>query len=327
MARLLQMFPIRGARGVGVACAAVALAWSGGALADANVAAAANAFSRAQKAALAGDYATAAELFELADSLAPTPEALRSALGSRRAQGQLASAAAHAEELLVRYSDDPESNQLANDTLTEAKQRYGRQRVSCSPEPCLLLIDGAAAGSDPKPRHIVYLAPGNHSLVAVFGDRRTEPRQVESAVGSDASLSFEAPPARAAVRSAARSSDSGGEPTRDREVAPKAGLSPWFFGVGAGVSVLLGAATIWSGLDTLSAHDDYEKSQTQAGYEHGQELERRTNLLLGATAISTAATITLAIFTDWSGSDSKPSARIGAGAIAGNPALVVRGAF
>src|SRR5687768_599387 len=48
-----------------------------------DVAAAANAFARAQKAELAGDHAAAAELYELADSLAPAPEALRSALKAR----------------------------------------------------------------------------------------------------------------------------------------------------------------------------------------------------------------------------------------------------
>src|ERR1700748_2721708 len=72
---------------------------SGTARAD-DVSGAANAFSRAQKAELSGDFASAAELYELADGLAPAPEALRSALRSRKSAGELDLAAVHAEELL-----------------------------------------------------------------------------------------------------------------------------------------------------------------------------------------------------------------------------------
>src|SRR5690348_3074599 len=65
-----------------------------------DVSAAANAFSRAQKAELGGDHEAAAELYELADSLAPAPEALRSALKARKSAGQLGAAAVLAEALL-----------------------------------------------------------------------------------------------------------------------------------------------------------------------------------------------------------------------------------
>jgi tetratricopeptide (TPR) repeat protein len=327
MAGLLQMRRTSGARIAASLCAAAALSWSSAAFAEQNIAAAANAFSRAQKAALSGDYGMAAELFELADELAPTPEALRSALGARRAQGRLATAASHAEELLRRYPDDAESSKLASDTLGEARDLYGRQQVSCRPEPCLLLVDGAPASAEPKPRHVVYLTPGAHSLVAVFGDRRTPAKSVQSAAGSEHSLSFEAPAVAATSPAPAAG---GGEPMRDREpTSAGGGLSPWFFGIGAGVSVVLGAATIWSGLDTLSAHDDYEKNRTQAGYERGRDLELRTNLLLGATAVAAATTLTFAVLTDWSGSEPKPRARVSAGPalLAGSPALAVHGAF
>src|SRR5215470_8692517 len=74
-----------------------------------DVSGAANAFSRAQKAELSGDFAAAAELYELADGLAPAPEALRSALRSRKSAGQLEAAALHAEELLSRYPNDAKS--------------------------------------------------------------------------------------------------------------------------------------------------------------------------------------------------------------------------
>src|SRR5688572_12759748 len=65
-----------------------------------DVSGAASAYSRGQQADLTGDHATAAELYELANSLAPSPEALRSALRARRNAGQLAIAGGHAETLL-----------------------------------------------------------------------------------------------------------------------------------------------------------------------------------------------------------------------------------
>ena len=318
MARFAHMPNTRGVLLAMLLCALPAAA-------EEDVAGAANAFSRAQRAALAGDYAQAAELFELADSLAPTPEALRSALSARRAQGQLATAAGHAEELLRRYPDDSESRKLASDTLDEAKKKYARQEVSCSPEPCVLLIDGAAAGAEPKAKHVVYLPPGEHELVASFGKRRANPKRVTSVAGGRESSRFEAPPETTPEAPPVVATTSGDtDPGRDRP-PESGGLSPWFFGIGVGVTAVLGGVTIWSGLDTLDKHDAYEQNQTQAGYDEGQRLERRTNILIGATAVAAAATITLAVFTDFGGS--KTEARVGAGAIDGRPALVVQGAF
>jgi hypothetical protein len=73
---------------------------------------------------------------------------------------------------------------------------------------------------------------------------------------------------------------------------------------------VLGALTVWSGLDVQSAYDDYredlrELSQAQADRRvdegHGREL--RTNLLLGATVLGAAGTAVLGlVFVDWSGS-------------------------
>src|SRR5689334_8807843 len=145
---------------------------AGTALAD-DVSGAANAFSRAQKAELSGDFASAAELYELADGLAPAPEALRSALRSRKAAGELDLAAVHAEELLERYPNDAKSTELANATLDEAAKKLMRYEVACQPGACTLLVDGGAAGADAKQKHVLYLAPGHHDVIASFGKNRT----------------------------------------------------------------------------------------------------------------------------------------------------------
>src|SRR5687767_5795002 len=74
-----------------------------------DFAAAADAYSRAQEAELRGDYEQAAQLYALADRIAPTSEALRSAARAAERAGLAATACTHAEALLGRDPDDAES--------------------------------------------------------------------------------------------------------------------------------------------------------------------------------------------------------------------------
>jgi hypothetical protein len=264
-----------------------------------DVSGAANAFSRAQKAELSADFAAAAELYELADSLAPAPEALRSALRARKSAGQLEIAAVRAEELIERYPTDAKSTELANQTLEEAAKKLMRYEVACRPSACTLLVDGAAASSDAKERHLVYLAPGKHEMRATFGRNQTDPQSAEGTAGARGSLSFDAPPEPPEQRADPAVAGDGGP--ADQGTQHQKGLSPWFFVGGAIATAGLGAATIWSGLDVLSAHDDYKKNPTSDAYNEGRSKELRTNVLIGATSVVGAATAVIAIFTDWGG--------------------------
>jgi hypothetical protein len=319
----------------GASCAAV-LAVAEPARAQ-DVAGAANAFSRAQKADLSGDHDTAAELYELADSLAPTPEALRSAIRARKQAGQLGSAAAHAERLLHRYPDDKRSKDLAEATLEEAKRKLARIEVHCKPKGCGLVVDGSAGSSEVTERHVVFLDPGKHEVNAAFGPDRAVPKVAQVKAGDRTSFTFDAP----APSTGPRMTDSGGktgvnvsaDATADRGSKPQRGLSPWIFATGAVVTAGLGAVTVWSGLDVMSAHDAYQGHETQQTYEDGLEKERRTNLLIGATVTAGLTTIVLAYFTRWSGSGDAVSAparsRVFAGGVptAGGAALTIGGNF
>jgi hypothetical protein len=317
---------------VALAFGLAALTVSGTALAD-DVSGAANAFSRAQKAELSGDFASAAELYELADGLAPAPEALRSALRSRKSAGELDLAAVHAEELLERYPNDPKSGELANATLDEASKKLMRYEVACQPGVCTLLVDGGAAGADAKQKHVLYLAPGKHDVVASFGKNRTPSQSLDGKPGDRGALTFDAPPEPPA--SHLDSGDTGavgGVPGVDQGVHGSSGLSPWFFVGGAVATVGLGAATIWSGLDVLSANDTYKKHPTQTGYNDGKDRELRTNVLIGATAVAGAATGVIALFTNWSGKHGeeaalRPGVRASAAVTGNSAAFVVSGVY
>jgi tetratricopeptide (TPR) repeat protein len=295
-----------------------------------NQAAAANAYSRAQKALLSNDYDQAAELFEMADSLSPTPQALRSAASARKAAGQLAAAAARAEELRARYPDDADSQKLAGEILDEAKEKLSRHEVNCKPEACQLLVDGSVMTATAKEQHFVYLKPGDHEVGAVFGTRRATPQKVKSAAGASSALTFEAPFAGPTAKPV----DADGSLSTSTDVTsdsgtPSKGLSPWIFGTAAGVTVVLAGVATWSGLDTLSARDDYDKHRTQDGYEDGQKKERRTNILLAGTGVAAAATITLAFFTDFGGSKrtSQRVPHVSAIAAPGRGGVFVGGSF
>lgn len=306
-----------------------------------DVAAAANAFARAQKAELAGDHAAAAELYELADSLAPAPEALRSALKARKAAGDLPAAAVLAEELVRRHPDEKRSKELADATLSEAKEKLMRYEVKCAPRPCSVIVDGAAAGTEAKETHILYIEPGKHEIGASFGTLQADPQSIDGDAGSTGSLSFAAPPEPTRPRGApgAGSSASGvsaaGDFGADAGLSqPSSGLPPWMFVTGAVVTVGLGAVSVWSGLDVLNAHDDYKGAKrTDQTYQEGRDKEKRTNILIGATAAAGVVTGVLAIFTNWGGNTSSAAAhnpyRLRTGALwtPGGGALNVEGRF
>lgn len=303
-----------------------------------DVAAAANAFSRAQKAELSGDHEAAAELYELADSLAPAPEALRSALKARKAAGQLGAAAVHAESLLRRYPDDKRSKELAEATLDEAKGKLVRYEIHCQPKACGLVVDGAAAGTDPKEDHVLYLEPGKHTVTGQFGSQQAGEQTIEGEIGREGKLTFDAPPEPEKPEAGATGETdvgAGGVVGKDSGGQSKGGgLPPWIFVTSSIITVGLGAATVWSGLDVLKAHDDYKGHETEAKYQDGKDKEKRTNILIAGTAAAAVTTGVLAILTDFGGKraekvgDSRShTLRPGAAWISGGGLVKVEGNF
>ncbi|MFO0569155.1 MAG: hypothetical protein U0263_26085 [Polyangiaceae bacterium] len=68
--------------------------------------------------------------------------------------------------------------------------------------------------------------------------------------------------------------------------------------VGVGVTAALGAATTWSGLDTVSKHDDFEQSgrKDRDLKSQGESAQTRTNILGIGTGVAAAATLGLGLF-------------------------------
>jgi hypothetical protein len=270
-----------------------------------GVVAAATAFTQGQQAELSGNFERAGELFELADRIAPTPEALRSATRNRMLAGQLASAASDAEELLRRYGDDAASRELAEQVLTRAKPELARFVLQCS-EPCSAVVDGYATGTQALKTQVVYVTPGPHDLTIDFGGDASRGARVTGSAGESRTVKVTRPDKAAQPVAVSKASSArGAGDMRSAEpsaTAPRRQrLSPAYFWAGAGATVAAGAITIWSGLDLLKARDDFKSSASpsRAAFDDGESKDRRTTVLIVATGALAVTTAALAVFTDF----------------------------
>jgi hypothetical protein len=284
----------------------ILLAASAGQAQGDDVSAAANAFAQAQRAELSGDSARAAELYELADSIAPTPEALRNAARAWFNADRLVPAATAAEQLRGRYGNDAVSRQLADEILAKAGPRLGRVQTHCE-QPCTLSIDGLAVGTEARQTQTVYLEPGGHTLLAHFEAGETAKQRLDAKAGESVQVTLAPQPGSTAplpapVAEQASLSTAPAKPEAD-EPKRRGQLSPAYFWVGLSASAALGAVTIWSGIDLLNARDDFEKNEspTRKAFDAGEGKDLRTTVLIASTAAVAATTAILAIFTDFKG--------------------------
>ena len=270
------------------------------ALAD-DVNGAATAFSQAQEAMLSGDLARAADLYELADSLAPSAAALRNAARARLAAKHEAMAATLAAELLRRYPSDPEAREVADAILSNLSPRLAQLDVTCS-EPCTLTLDARALSGKPTTRHTFFAQPGARSVGASFdGDRRAS-QQITAQAGQTATLSLDAPPRTAApeprptAAATAMPHDDGGHGI-GRKWVVLTGVLAVGRGVGAGVE---GMATLDQRDQIKAAVAANDSATAMSLYTGARSTQLRTNVLIGASAAAGIATIVLAVVTNWS---------------------------
>jgi hypothetical protein len=278
-----------------------------------DVTAAARAFEQGQSAQLRNEWSAAADMFELADRLAPSVQALRSAIRNRLAAEQWARAATLGLAALSRYPADGATRTVADQALGRASS-LGRLRVTCA-EPCMLTIDDAAYSTVAVRTADIFVLPGDHVLVGRFEDRQTE-TPVTAEAGQEYTIALEPPepvptePDSTEIQpdetdALAGSNDETRPPIEpatgaDARGSSSGGLPVWLPLATAGAALVALGVTLWSGLDTLSASDEYEAAPTRAGFEDGVARENRTNVFIGLTAALGLTAVVMAIFTDWS---------------------------
>lgn len=287
------------------------------AFAQEDVQAASAAFAEAQRAQLRGDFPRAAELFEIADQAAPSPAALRSAIRNREAAGQDVRAATLSLRAISRYGDDRETRKFAEQTVERLASHLMRVRVTCD-QPCSLSVDGGSVAPGSALVTEFFVGDGPHMIEARWPGRESAQRSLDAVLGQSATIDLvagarkETPPAPpptttqpvGTLTPEAQPTAAGTPPPRDYAPtdAPSRGLSPAFFWAGTGLTLVAGGLLTWSGLDTLRARDDYKKNPTREDYDNGVSLQRRTNILAGATAALGVITIGVGAFaTDWGG--------------------------
>jgi hypothetical protein len=278
---------------------------------------AAEEFDRGIKAAQAGNFDEAAAHFEAADREAPSPDALKAAIRARRDAKQGARAATLAALALARHASHQDLAAFARGVLDQFSPGLHKVAVSCDPD-CLLVVDNKLVPAEAAAKITLYLDPGPHAVSAGWGDK-TQSKEITASAGGASALSF-SPPKDTPPPSSPSSSPASAPPA-STEISPtsppKGGLSPAFTYVGIGLTVALGGASIWSGLDAQSNPGPDKVKEKCVGlgescpeYKDGLSRQRRTNLLLAATGGTAVLTGVVAAFlTDWSGSSGPASAR------------------
>jgi len=281
-----------------------------------DIKAAAEEFDHGRRAFKAKEYVEAAEHFEAADSHAPSATALELALRSRDRAGQLDRSATLAALAQQRYPDSEFTRKLAPGILKRASEELFELSAKCD-TPCELVVDQKLLHGHAATERVFYLIPGTYTIRAGWSGGRTVNEDVEAAKGAKGEVSFREPPLEKpeeaspvpAPSPAPVPQDDSDPPTVDRGPEKRDGWSPVVFWIGAGVTAVAGAATIWSGIDTQNNPGPDRVKTECAGqgpscelYQDGRDRQLRTNVLIGVTAGVGVATILIGAFaTDWTG--------------------------
>ncbi|HWN66782.1 MAG TPA: hypothetical protein VNM90_04030 [Haliangium sp.] len=283
---------------------------------------AAQLYAEAQSAVMGGDYARASALFDQANAILPSPQALRATIQVYLAADQPLVALARAEELLRRYPYDLTARSLALETIDQHSSRFVRVLVTCDAE-CVVQTDETRDSGEPGRSHIVYLTEGRHEITARFDDGSMVAKRIRRKPGQAVSLGFErgvspAPdPDAAGAEGVAlpgpeRDTDAGNGDERDarmpsiviRRRAPAAAVDR--FGPPPRLPLLAGGVlTAGLGVAAVLSHRDALALEQSAA--DPTAAQQRTQILVGATALSAVTTLAVSII--WARSAGDAGAR------------------
>jgi len=261
-------------------------------------------------------YAEAAQAFEEANSIAPHPSVLLNAINAWSLAGQPARAAALSQKLIDDGQTDDKSKEEARSKLADLQGKIGRLNIRGA-QLKQLTLDGKAI----EPGEVI-VDPGDHQIEAEV-DGHPVRRKVSVVAGSSQQILLDAPAAAATAPATTAPAPSA---TSETPVEAKKGLPPAVVYVGGAITLGLLGATIWSGLDTVKARDEFDQkaTKTEADKEAGIAKQTRTNVFIGATAVVGLLTTGVALFaTDWSGGKKKEGARLRVGP----GSFLIEGAF
>jgi hypothetical protein len=307
----------------------VALGQAGPALADEappsvqQIRSAATEYDAGRRAYVDKDYDGAASHFENAFHDAPSAEALRNAIRSRRKAGQLARAATLAQVASVKYPKDGPTSVIVRETLAESQTKLQRVTLNCSPE-CGVAADGRAISVTDATQTVFFVEPGSHELVVSWANDRSKVQTIAARAGGRDEISLEAPPLPAPAASPVLVSTTpvvsplspNGAPIDKADTSHRRPLGPALFIAGAIVTAGGVGFTIWSGIDAENNPGTAAVKTECAGvgpncpaYQKGLSAQLRTNVAIGATGGVALVTAVVGIFfTQWSNPKPKTTA-------------------
>ena len=263
------------------------------------------AYDRGVAAQAKGDFARAARDFALADTLAPSSAALQAALDAA-VDGDDPVVGGELLERSKRVTA-PVPKALAQSIDAAKKKlggRAGRVRVTCpTGATCTAALDGKPFDA----KTTTWATIGAHTLaVQVDGEPQTKALDVKA----DETIDF-APARKAAAPAPTTIPAPTTAPPPPREppsARSDAGLPPFVFFVGVGVTVLAGATTTYFMVTAKSKHDDFVSGGCEAApnagctslKSDGESAQTSGNVALGVTAVFAVATAVVgAAFTRW----------------------------
>jgi hypothetical protein len=298
--------------------------------ASAGVEEARAAYKRGTEAFKKKDFPTAAREFASADEQQPNSVALESALTAATLADDAILALTLADRSEARGASDV-SHAAAEKARKQFAASAGKLRVACAPGANLPACTAKVDGEPAQLGVARWVRVGDHTIEITAPERNG---RFTVNVGAGASVDWQepAPPpppppppplssASATVAPLTSSASvSATPPPPPPPPPPQAhGLAPGWFFAAAGATAVLGGVAIWSGLNTVSLHDDWNNTGSADTNASGRSAQTRTNVLLGVTGAAALGTLALGLFVvDWHGGE----ARIGVTPTGG---LVVRG--
>ena len=262
------------------------------------------AFAAGVEAFKAKDYKTALDRFREAYEIQAHPIVVFNLALAEAKNGLALEALAHLKQLEDDPSADKELIEQGRAEREKIERDVGRINVEVAAAQSIVVeIDGRAAEAVDG---LYRVNPGSHAVRVTADGTVALERTVKVHPGERLTLSVDR------TREVVVQKDT--PPPRDEQPAASSkGLDPMWFYLSAGVTVAFAGATVWSGVDTNAAKDDFDnrpsdltRAEEQKLLDDGKAKETRTNILIAVTAIGAAGTAALGIFAvDWGGSAEK----------------------
>jgi tetratricopeptide (TPR) repeat protein len=266
------------------------------------------AFERGVSAYRDGDYQSAIREFRAALEFKWHPSiALNLGLAEAKA-GQYLAAIREFDAIVARADSNPK----VRDEATKERERAAAELASIEIDAGeggkpVARVDGAAVDAsaaimvDPGPHHVEIEVAGGGALRR---DLTLSPRE-HLRLSIDRTREIVVVPDR--QQQQPKPAPSPAAPPLPPPPTPRHGVSPVWFFVGAGATVVAGAVATWSAFDTKSAFDSYQTDLPRLGQaeanqrvDDGHSLEARTNILWAFTGVLALGTTAVGVFlVDW----------------------------